>query len=29
LENKYGFKVLYFKDANGGGNFTAILQRGV
>ena len=28
LESKYNFKVVYFQDRNGGGNFTAILQKG-
>lgn len=28
LESRFNFKVLYFRDRNGGGNFTAILQRG-
>ena len=27
LKDKYGMKVLYFVDSNGGGNFTAILQK--
>jgi 2-polyprenyl-3-methyl-5-hydroxy-6-metoxy-1,4-benzoquinol methylase len=27
LEIRYNFKVLYFQDRNGGGNFTAILQK--
>lgn len=27
LESRYNFKVLYFQDRNGGGNFTAILQK--
>jgi SAM-dependent methyltransferase len=29
LESRYNFKVLYFQDRNGGGNFTAILQKGL
>lgn len=28
LESRFNFKVLYFQDRNGGGNFTAILQKG-
>jgi len=28
LKDKYGFKVLYFQDRNGGGNFTGILKKG-
>lgn len=29
LKEKHDFEVLYFKDANGGGNFTAILRKAV
>lgn len=28
LKDKHGFRVLYFQDRNGGGNFTGILKKG-